>query len=233
MKLEKVLWSDGYSDEAFLIDKEEVEERACVGDQTLIIENIKADIEDLQKRVDEWDEEITETWEMEEFLESIGFAEAEVSWAKEFPEIEKTLAFDCWEQDFFYLNDCATIKVYEWYKWRGGSNWQTLETLVLDENTSETEIVISEAYVDLDEWDGRNYVTGGMGEHQRIYKVLEMDGENVQNKDIFLLNKWSQWEGSHETGKILENLSEIEKHLKSIDRSVEKYMLKIEKLSGE
>lgn len=227
MKLEKVLWSDGYSDEAFLIDKEEVEERACVDEQTLIIENIKADIGDLQKRVDEWDEKINEAWEMEEFLESIGFAEAEVSWAKEYPEIEETLAFDCWEQDFFYLTDCATIKVYEWWD---GSNWQTL---VLDENTSETEIVISEAYVDLDEWDGRNYVTGGMGEHQRIYKVIEMDGENVRDKDIFLLNKWSQWEGSHETGEILEGLDEVKKHLKSIGRDVEEYVFEIGKLSGE
>lgn len=227
MKLEKVLWSDGYSDEAFLIDKEEIEERACVGDQTLIIENIKADIEDLQKRVDEWDKEIIETWEMEEFLESIGFTKADVSWAKEFPEIEKTLAFDCWEQDFFYLTDCATIKAHEWWN---GSNWQTL---VLDENTSETELVITESYVDLDEWDGRNHVTGGMGEHQRIYKVLEMDGENVQDKDIFLLNKWSQWEGSHETGEILEGLDEVKKHLKSIGRDVDEYMKGIGKLSGE
>lgn len=227
MKLEKVLWKNDFCDGAFLIDKEKVEERAQISDQTMIIENIKADIEDLQKQLSESDESIKDIYEMEEFLESIGFEDSEVSWAEDFPEIKEKLAFDCYEQDFFHLTDAETVKVYEWWD---GSNWKTL---VLDDSTSETDLVISESYVDLDEWDGRNNVTGGIGEHQRLYKVIEIDGKNVQDKDIFLLNKWSQWEDSHETGEILENLSEVEKHLKSIDRNVEKYMFEIGKLSGE
>jgi len=227
MKLEKVLWKNDFYDEAFLIDKDQIEERAWVSDQTLIIENVGVSADDLQKRFSEFDESIQDVYEMEEFLESIGFENVEVSSTDEFPVIENKLAFDCYEQQFFNLADAESIKVYEWWD---GNNFRTF---VLDENTTETELVITEAFVDLDEWDGRNHVTGGIGEHQRLYKVLEMDGSDVQNNDVFLLNKWSQWQGSHETGEILEDLDEVEEHLKSIGRDVPKYMYEVGKLSGE
>ena len=226
MKLEKALWKNDFYNEAFLIDKGEIEERAWISDQTLIIENVEADIEDLQKQLSGMDENIQDVYEMEDFLKSISFENAEVSSADEFPSKENKLAFDCLEQQFFYLNDAETIKVYEWWD---GSNFRTF---VLDENTTETELVITESYVNLDEWDGKNHVTGGIGEHERIYKVLEIDGENVQDKDIFLLNNWSQWQGSHETGEIMD-LDELRQHLKDIGRDVEKYMFEIGKLSGE
>jgi hypothetical protein len=227
MKLEKVLWKNDFNSFAFLIDKKKVEERAWVSDQTLIIENVEANIADLQKQLSEMDENIQDVYEMKDFLKSIGYENAEVSSADEFPAIENKLAFDCYEQQFFNLADAESIKVYEWWD---GSNFRTF---VLDENTTETKLVITESYVDLDEWDGRNHVTGGIGEHERIYKVLEIDGQDVSDKDVFLLNEWSQWQGSHETGEILEDLDEVEEHLKSIGRDVPKYMYEVGKLSGE
>ncbi|MGG3879621.1 hypothetical protein [Bacillus smithii] len=229
MNLEKVLWKNDFNSFAFLIDKKKVEERAWVSDQTLIIENVEPTtdiIEKLQNHLSEKEEEIQDDYEMKKFLKSCGLEGAEISWAEDFPEIEEKLAFDCYEQKFFLLTDAEPIKVYEW--WDGSNR----ETLVLDENTSETELVITESFVDLDEWDGRNHVTGGIGEHERIYKVLEIDGQDVSDKDVFLLNEWSQWQGSHETGEIMD-LDEVRQHLKDIGRDVEKYMFEIGKLSGE
>ena len=224
MKLEKVVANNDFCNGGLLIDKEKIESRAWVSDHTLIVDNVKADAEELQKKLNESSEKIRDVYEMGEFLEKIGFEDPDVMAADEFPEFEEKIAFDIYEQEFFSLADSATINIYEWWN---GSSWRTF---VIDDSTDTIDIVASDQYVDLDEWDGRNMVTGGIGEHQRIYKILEIDGEDVRNKNMFLLNKRSQWEGTHETGEILENLDDVKKHFNNIGRDVNKYIEEIEKL---
>jgi len=224
MKLEKMVLNNDFCNGGFLIDKTKIESRAWVNDQTIIIDNVNDGAEELQKKLNESSAKIRDVYEMKEFLEKIGFENPEVTAADDFPEISEKIAFDVYEQEFFNLADSMTISVYEWLD---GNNWKTV---IIDDNTDTISIVISDQYVDLDEWDGRNMVTGGIGEHQRIYKILEIDGEDVRNKNMFLLNKWSQWEGTHETGEILENLDDVKKHLNNIGRDVNKYIEEIEKL---
>lgn len=50
--------------------------------------------------------------------------------------------------------------------------------------------------------------------------------------DQKVLNKWSQWQGVHETGKLL-TLEELKEHLRKIDRDVDAYMFKIGEISEE
>lgn len=218
MKLEKVLWKNDMLDGALLIDKKDIVEKAWVGNYTLIIDNISVDeIEHLQEQLSVIDQKLLDVYDMEEFLKRLDFENAKASSVEEFPTIENKLAFDCYTQKFFNIADVEPIKIYEWWD---GNNFKTF---ALDENTTETELIITDDFIDLDEWDGRNFATGRIGNHERLYRILEIDGQDVSHENVFLLNRWSQWQGSHETGEIMD-LDEVRRYLKEIGRDVEKYL---------
>jgi len=104
------------------------------------------------------------------------------------------------------------------YRYWDGRNWKT----VFCDN--ETEIVISDDYVNLDEWDGRNFVTGGVGLHERIYRVYEVDGEKIDNAYMVLYS--SQWQGDHDLAEVMD-LEKLQEHLKEIDRDLDEYIPQI------
>ena len=118
-------------------------------------------------------------------------------------------------EDVQVLNEVEEEKIYRYWD---GSNWKTV--LCQDE----TEIVISDSYVNLDEWDGRNFVTGGVGQHERIFKVYEVDGEKVA--DTFMVLYSTQWQGYHNSAEVL-HIDELKEHLKEIDRDLDEYIPQI------
>jgi len=118
-------------------------------------------------------------------------------------------------EDFLEDDDNEEKRIYRYWD---GRNWKT----VFCEN--ETEIVISDSYVDLDEWDGRNFLTGGVGLHEKVYRVYEVDGEKVA--DTFMVLYSSQWQGDHNSAEVL-HIDELKEHLKEIDRDLDEYIPQI------
>ncbi len=118
-------------------------------------------------------------------------------------------------EDVQVLNEVEEEKIYRYWN---GSNWKTV--LCQDE----TEIVISDSHVNLDEWDGRNWQTGGIGLHEKVYRVYEVDGEKVA--DTFMVLYSSQWQGYHNSAEVL-HIDELKEHLKEIDRDLDEYIPQI------
>lgn len=211
----------GYNNDGLLIDPNEVEEKVYLGDYSIIIEGINVhdvDVDELTKKLNA-SKGLTEFFnneDIENFLINIGFKNARVGYAKHYyANIEDKLVFDKESNIFYNLADSNRVLVYQW------NNGSELQTIELTDEVTETTLVISDKYVDLDEWDGRNYTTGDLGNHQCIYKVLELNGEKV--KSTFLINCWSQWVGSHQYGEI-EDLDGLITHLQEINREVGTYL---------
>ena len=118
------------------------------------------------------------------------------------------LAFDNHEHDFFDLCNCNEMDVYRYWD---GSNWKTIWA----EDCSITSFEISENKVCLDEWDGRNLVTGGVGLHEYVYKVYQENGGKVE--DTYLVVYSSQYQGVQDTANVMTE-EELQKHLKEINR---------------
>ena len=115
-------------------------------------------------------------------------------------------------EDVEVSNEVEEEKIYRYWD---GRNWKT----ILCDN--ETKIVISDDYVNLDEWDGRNFVTGGVGRHEKVYKVYEVDGEKVDDKFMVLFS--SQWQGDHDLAELMD-IDELKQHLVEINRDVDEYI---------
>lgn len=147
---------------------------------------------------------------------------ATASYTKDFEDADERIVFD--QGGIYQLEDYETVLVYDWFD---GSN-RRYE--VNDENyASETILEVFEESINLDEWDGRNHVTGGTGHHQLVYRVYTVDGEEVT--DTYLVEYWSQWQGDHATGELM-NSRELEQHLEEIGRDVEEYMKEVAELGN-
>lgn len=173
---------------------------------------------ELKKYTDKTGEWITEEEELLDFVKSF-CSEADISLLPVFPNSEEKLCYDAnFEHEFFNLLIVDTIEMYEWYD---GRNWKKefIDTVI--------DLTVTDTSINLDEWDGRNMTTGGLGYHERVYKILEINDESQD--DMYLVYNYTQWQGEHDTGKVFTN-TELESYLKEIDRDVEKYMKEIEKL---
>ena len=234
----KVLWNGHYGDEeqALLIDAKEIEKVASINeDETFVINNVDMDEEQLTQQLKEYMETSEEkdedfdaqsTEDIESFLHSLGFEHAEVNYCEKYPERKDQLVYDLYNNVFTNLSYCDELKIYRYHD---GSNWQTIELL---DHMTETVLEVTDDYVNLDEWDGRNHTTGGIGEHQYIYKVITVDEKEVE--DTYLLNSWSQWQGSHETGQLLYSMETVKDHIDELgERNLEEYMYEVGKLSGK
>ena len=219
--MEKVLWNEGDGHKSFLIHPNEIEEQIYLGDYSFIIDGIdilKIDVEELTEKLNTHTRQYPFLYDhdIEEFLISIGFEDARVNYySKYYAHIENKLVFH--EEDNVFYNLAEGNKVVV-YRWLDGSNVQTIECT---EDVTITKLEVSDNYVDLDKWDGRNYTTGGIGEHQNIRKVLKLNGE--KKEDTFLISYGSEWQGSHNYGEI-KHLDSVIIHLKEIGREVETYL---------
>lgn len=242
---EVVIWEDGRGGQSILLNKEEIEKVVEVGESALIIEIDGVDLsvdsyfdnnltEKLHAYIDKLEDE-EKDYETDDpdfikvFLQSIGFSNVDISFPDSFfidSEKEK-LVFDPQEKNFYVIDKGEwTTKIFSW--WDGHNH----RTISLDDfMNNETELVITKKFVDLDIWDGRNFSTGGHGLHQRVYKIIKIDGNEVD--DHFLLEKWSQYQGDLPEGIIL-TADDLKEHIEKLkDRDVVELMYEAGKLSGE
>lgn len=232
--MEKILWSHEFEKNInYLLELSDISERAWIEDNSIRIDGIDLEPELLQEKVSKFLKEtdnedipqvIHNTDDLELILQELGFEGFEISWVEEYPVQEEQLVYCTYNHEFYNLQDTETIKVYEYWD---GSN---LKRIVLSETMVETEVVVRD-YINFDEWDGSNWVTGSIGHHEVLYIVVSVNGQNVT--DTYLLREWSQWQGDIDTGKLLYAKETVRTHLESIGRDVEEYMQKIEQLEKE
>lgn len=108
-------------------------------------------------------------------------------------DYNKCLCYDFYNREFADLAYYDTMKIYRYHD---GSNRQTIS---LDDEDEEFEMTLKDKY-NLDVWDGNNRTWGGRFEHAILHKVDVVD-DNRNN--LILWEEWSQWQGSHPTGKIM------------------------------
>lgn len=219
------IWGD--YPEGILINADEIESRIdCGGDGVLLVEGVTdAQKSALYKVFDEaYDKgrRLHNADDLEEFLGECRVKGAEIGWSNSYEDVRNVLAFDIVNQNFFNLADGLEVYVFEY--WDGSNR----HTVALTENLTETELEVSDSYVSLDEWDGRNSVTGGMGRHQRVYRILTEDKEKPEEPK-YLIEAWSQWQGDLPTGRIVEEYG-LRQHLEDLDRNVDEYMSEIKAL---
>jgi hypothetical protein len=202
------------SEGGMLINDIEIEDKVVAeGYSWYQIEDVSEDVDALVDKLDALyrvacesaDEfEISDDEDLEQFLRDNGVSFDRVGFVPDYADTEEVLCWDGDEKCFFNLAGCDT---YPTYKWWDGHNWK-IE--VAGESTTVTKVTVEDDYTDLDEWDGNNWTCGGTGLHQRYYKVLELDGEQVE--DMYLLVRWSQWQGSHDTGEIMTK-EQLDRHI--------------------
>jgi len=172
------------------------------------------EINNLNEKLKNWNS-ISDEEDLETFLTEEGFKYGSIDYLSDTESPQEIVCFDFDNKSF---DDLSLFKTYPWYQWHNGSNFK-------EEWTGEDAIVTKvsvedDKYLDLDEQDDNgNWCTGGNKfYHETVYKVIELDGKKVDN--MFLLCEWSQWQGDHETGRILSK-NELDEHLEKIGYNVD------------
>jgi len=174
-----------------------------------------SEIDRLNETIKNLEESIDDVTQMEDFLIEQGIKFDSVSWLPDLPVLESLVCYDNREHNFFDLSDCDEINAYDWWN---GNNHKTETT---GGDITVTDVTVEDnIHLDLDVYDGNgNYYTNGIRfYHEKVYKVLELDGEVVT--DTFLLTESSQYESSHDTAKVLTK-NELDAHLKEIGFNIE------------
>ena len=111
-------------------------------------------------------------------------------------------------EDKMNLKDLEEIDIYEWHD---GSNWK-IEWLDGENGWQEVCEYDDEElnFIDIDEHDGNDFYTGNKFYHVKIAKME--DGN-------YITDEYSQWQGSHPSGQLLEGKEELKTYLESVDRS--------------
>jgi len=206
----------------YLIDDNEVEKVVLLGDWSVAIEGVNTESLDLGDVSEKFDAYFTETDEavvdaLESFFRDKLGVEVSTEYTEYYGDAESSrLIYDIENKNFYVEKDGHVVEIYRF--WDGG-NWRTVE---LDECWTDTHIVADSDYISLDEWNGHDWVTGSVGRHQQIYRIVELDGEKP-SEPTFLLEETSQWDGEEPKGYIM-TLSEVVEHLKEIGRDVDEYM---------
>ena len=216
------IWTgDNDTDGGIVINKKEIENVICLGNMTVFgVPNVGLSEDELQKQFKESGLNITDNEELQDWLESIGVPQQvidSVYMLADVAETKELIVFDETNQTFSNLADFNTVESYQYWD---GSNWKRewVETYSISEDIT----IVPDSKICLDEWDGRNMVTGGIGQHEYIYKIATLDNEEVNDKYLLVFS--SQWQGVQDTAKIVDK-DDIEAHLKEIDRNVEEYMV--------
>ena len=125
---------------------------------------------------------------------------------------DKEIIYSFNEQEFMYGNDLEFSDIYTFWD---GSNWQNWEVQIDDENIESNYVKVC-----LDQWDGRNMVTGGIGYHAYVKKL---------DNDKYLITESSQWQGSQDIATIADK-NELVEYLKIYDRDVNEYLERFENI---
>lgn len=228
--MKKVIWENDV--QSIIIPQGGIEEKVCMMNEDYIIaEGLTSDVvgeNELTKSFLEWEEKkekeekeelIIDEFMIEEFIKTQGF-NADVRYCYDFEEYKNCIIWDKYFHQFGNIMDFETVKTYEHLN--SQTNW---ETIIFDENWDiEIELEVDEnSKQSLDIWDGHNFHTGGFPNHEYFYKILEKDGEKVE--DEFLLVHYDQYQGSFVTGEIM-GKEELIEHIEELEvRDLKDYNL--------
>jgi hypothetical protein len=221
--MKKVLWIASYEEgTTYLLAPEDIKECYNFGEEPWEVDfttDKDIDLDWLNEKLAAYKEDHDNNEELEEFFASIGI-KANVTGTDFYGDVENyedKIIYDPNTNKFAFGSYWETVMVYSYWD---GHNFKD----ITNDEMVEYELEVEEDEVNLDEWDGRNMVTGGTGLHQYIQKIIELDGEKVNDK--YLLVRWSQWQGSLPSGEIMD-LDDVKNHLESIGRDVNEYMTEI------
>lgn len=230
--MKKVLWKWDWEEEMILLDPEDIKERILFGEEPSLVQfNGPINLDELNAKCKAFVEENNiGSWighdELEEFFQTVTLHPAKITGVDFYgnpDEYKFSIIYDPNNGEFHLGSEWDTIKVFEYWD---GHNFVTKT----DEETIEYVVEVSEEKIDLDEWNGRNFETGGLGLHQYIQKVIEVDGKKEEDK--YLLVKWSQWQGSLPSAEIM-SIKEVKEHLETLGRDVNEYMTEISEKLGK
>ena len=169
---------------------------------------------------DEEDDDIADmdTLELLELFFEFLAIDTEVRPGIDYEEVCDMIIYDVEAMEFANLNEYDAVKYVKYLD--SNSNWR--EHVADGYNVTISEIIVDSATKKcLDEWDGRNKVTGGVGEHQYIYKVATIDDEEVD--DMWMVQKSSQWQGVRDMAAIMKK-DELINYLEEIGRDPIEYI---------
>lgn len=101
-------------------------------------------------------------------------------------------------KDIDNLKNCESSLIYSWWD---GHNWQEMR----NEDGPSTEVVYDDKNgksLD-DEFDGLNWYYQSEHNHASKYPIITINGNLVEGQ--FLIVEYAQYEGSHESGEIVED----------------------------
>ena len=229
------IWKDDYSfyEENFgmLYNTEEIKEGANLGGDYFFKTNLTSDdynttrltqeLEHFQELYNnEEDDDITnmDTLELLELFFEFLTIDTEVSPGTDYEEVCDMIIYDLEAMEFANLKEYDAVNYVKYLD--SNSNWR--EHVADGYNVTISEIIVDSATKKcLDEWDGQNKVTGGIGEHQYIYKITTLDDEEVD--DMWMVQKSSQWQGVRDMAAIMTK-DELISYLEEIGRDPIKYI---------
>ena len=171
------------------------------------------EIKYLNEKLKDWNPLYDEE-DLKEFLTEEGYKFGSINFLSNTESPQEIVCFDFDNKNFFNLAECDT---YSWYQWWDGSNFKEEWA---GENIGIIKVAVEDVkYLDLDEHDGNDWCTGGIRfYHETVYRVVTLDGNKVDN--MYMLCEWSQWQGDHETGRILTQ-DELDEHLEKIGYNID------------
>lgn len=201
-----------------LIDERKIEEKILLGDNTyelswdgLILDEV--DVKLLNKEFEHFVNFNKEKFDEKEEMLVHFFGEKQIElaifWADELVDPnEDRLVYDLYSNLFYRSKEEGfLVRFYEYWD---GHNWRPI---VFDSNYGMVEkiIKVADSYIDLDQFDGRNWSTGNPFEHVRIHKIIQMDNSTLEDHYIAICT--SDYQGIHPWGIILESKQELRKYL--------------------
>lgn len=204
----------------FLLDPDDIEPKIWAGDNNVYsVKAVGLDVDALNAALRDYPERITDDDDLQDFLQSLNIA-AEISGLPEYITPANKIVYDTQSAEFSNLADWENVP---YYKWWDGSDWR--------DETSErvTDVEITDS-VNLDEWNGHDWQTGGIGSHVSVAKVLTEDGDKAEGEYLVIYR--SQWQGEHTTAEVV-SASDLPGILAELDRDADEYMPRIKALGGE
>lgn len=184
------IWKFYDNEKAMLIVEDDILEVSLTAD-TMLIEGITVkEVDNLNEKMKVWKEEnndwVRDPDNLREWLrEFAGIENVEVEWAGDFEDVKEIVVY-C-GGSFADLRDYDRTTIYQWWD---GSN---IRTEWIDQVESDTSVLVDEDFVSLGEYS--------VGDHAQVYKVIELDGVEVEG--TYLIREWSQWQGVHDAGTVV------------------------------
>ena len=114
------------------------------------------------------------------------------------------------------MDDLCEDDIVSVFRYWDGSNMQEIWFDVCGDE--EVKIVIDQdSKINLDQWDGSNWMFKRRFNHGSLYIIIEIDDEPIK-EEKWLLWEWSQCQGALDTGQIL-NKEEAKKLIDEVENS--------------